>query len=136
MNMKAREGFTIVEVLVAATLFAIAALGLALLMLYVIRYGALNKARQEAIFKANTVLNYLMSLNYTDPCIQSAVNTTLSCASYPACCGSVGSDANVTWGAVPGADPQTLVLTVNANYTVPWIRRPLSVNITAIKGNF
>ena len=131
--MKNRSGFTIIEVIVAMAIFAIAILGIGALLLFNIKYSKINEEREIALYKANKVLEHLISLNYTDSCL--AIGTDDTCENDTgSCCDGFAGDENIRWIVNSGTSPDTKEITVIATFT--YQNYTGNVTLNYVKGNW
>jgi len=106
-----RKGFSVIEVLIALTIFSIAILGTGAMILYNTKFAKINKLREEALYKADKFLNYLLSLPYDDLCL--SVGTRNCETDDGTCCNSLKGDADVSYSVeAPEADIKKITVTV------------------------
>jgi prepilin-type N-terminal cleavage/methylation domain-containing protein len=119
-----RKGFSIIEVLVALAIFSIAILGIGAAILYSINFAKQNEQREEALYKADKLLNYLMSLSYDHFCL--ADGTQYRCETdNGTCCNDLAGDPEVGYSVNETPDIKTIKVTVslkNGNYTLEQIK--------------
>ncbi|WP_456395365.1 type IV pilus modification PilV family protein [Desulfurobacterium sp.] len=128
-----RKGFTIVEALVAMAIFAIAILGIGMLIIFNIKYAQINQKREAALYKANKVLENLASLNYTSTCL--TIGTDKTCNNDPDnCCDGFTGDSNIEWKVTSGPDPNTKEITVTCRFSYQNYNG--NVTLQYIKGNW
>ena len=89
-----RKGFTIIEVLIAMSIFSIVILGIEALILYNIKSAKTNEFKETAIYKAEKLLNYLMALPYDNPCLNNG--TKRNCQTdNETCCDGLAGDSGI-----------------------------------------
>jgi len=94
------KGFSVVEILIALAIFSIALLGIGKLTFQIVKFGKVNELREKAIYKAEKLLNYLVSLNYNDSCLDDSPEKECcqnGICSNETCCGElICTDENFT----------------------------------------
>ena len=128
-----RKGFTIIEAVVAMAIFAIAILGIGALLVFNIKYSKINEEREVALYKANKVLEHLISLNYTDSCL--TIGTDATCENDTGlCCDGFAGDKNMRWIVNSGTSPDTKKIAVIATFNYQNYTGNITLNY--IKGNW
>ncbi|OMH41340.1 type IV pilus modification PilV family protein [Desulfurobacterium indicum] len=128
-----KEGFTLIETLIAMAIFTIAMLGIGMLIIFNIKYSKINQEREAALYKANKVLEHLVSLNYTDSCLTVGIDET--CNNDPdTCCDGFSGDANIEWIVENGVDPNTKKIKVISSFSYQNYHG--NVTLEYIKGNW
>jgi len=118
-----REGFSVVEILIALTIFLIAVLGIGRLTFYTVKAGRINELKEEAIYSAERVLNHLISLSYTNSCLTESNCTPLcenrNCVNENCCNDSLCEDweFRITY-SVNSSSTGIKKITVNATFKV------------------
>jgi len=107
-----RKGFSLIELLVALVVGIILIVGITYALVANLKYSKLNEARQEALYKGEKLLNYLVAKGFSDSCLQEG---TYSCGSAPPdCCGSLAGDSSVSYQVVNvGSDIKKVKVTVS-----------------------
>ena len=106
-----RNGFSIIEVLVALAIFSIAILGIGATILYNIKFAKINELREIALYKADKLLNYLTSLPYDSSCL--AVGTRNCQTDDGICCNGFAGDSEISYSVEnPEADIKKISVTI------------------------
>lgn len=80
-QLKNQQGFTLIETCIALMILAVAALGAASLFLYAARYNSGANERALAVAAAQTQVEQLMRVNYSDASLNAGTtNTTVTIA--------------------------------------------------------
>ncbi len=113
-NIYQNKGISLVEILVALFIFAIALVGISSNALYIIKFQKINEKREEALSKAETVLNNLMSLSYDDTCL--SINGSCS-EDNGTCCGIYAGDNNISWTILEDSANASKEITVRVSFS-------------------
>ncbi|SMP14236.1 N-terminal methylation motif-containing protein [Desulfurobacterium pacificum] len=125
-----RRGFTVIEVLVAMVIMMISVLALTLALIYAIKFSKLNLLREQALYKAEKLVNYLVSLPYTDTCLQAG---TYNCSSGTSCCDGFAGDRQVSYSVSDnGSDLKKIEVNVEFSYG----SYNATVHLERLKGNW
>lgn len=74
IKIKDQYGFTLIEIMIAVTVFAIGILAVAAMQIESVRGNSLASGLTEATMAAQSRMEQLMSLNYNDPILSDADN--------------------------------------------------------------
>jgi len=96
MMIEKRQGFSIVELLVAILIFSLLISGVFVLITNATKVSISNKKREENLYKAQELLKYLISLNYENACLSEG---EYHCDSSK-CCGEFYGDSNLKYKVV------------------------------------
>ena len=130
--MSKKGGFTLVEVLISLFIFVISFVALTANAMYVYKYQRVNEERQQAIFKANFILNYLMGLDFANSCL-SIGSHNCSSDDGTCCTDQYKGSANIAWMVEDGPDSGiTKKISVVVNFKYQDYRG--NVQLTSIKG--
>ena len=126
-----RSGFTLIEVLIAMTIFSIAILGIEALIIHNLKFAKTNEFEETAIYKAEKLLNYLISISYNDTCLNNG--TELNCRTgNETCCDNFAGDSEISYSVneteIDGIKNKIISVTVKSGSG--------NVTLEQIKGNW
>jgi len=127
-----RKGFSLLEILVVITIITITVIALGYSLTYAIKYSKLNNLREQALYKADKVANYLSALNFNDACLQPGI--TYNCGSDTlGCCNGYSGDDSITY-SVEGIDPDVKKIIVEVKFQS--MKTLGKVRLERLKGNW
>ncbi len=124
-------GLSLVEILVALFIFVIALVGISGNALYIIKFQKINEKREEALLKAETVLNNLITLSYNSTCLAS----NGSCSTdNGTCCGIFAGDSNISWNILEDSTNASKEVTVTVSFSYQDYNS--DIELSSIKGDW
>jgi len=127
-----RRGLSLVELVVAVAIILISVLALTYLLAYTLKYSELNSQRQEALYKAESVLNHLTTLDFSNSCLSPGTHPCETDTS--GCCGDYSGDSSVVYEVVD-VNSDLKDISVVVTYGESTGERG-SVKIERLKGNW
>ena len=134
-----RKGISIIEILIALAIFSIAILGIGKLTFQAVKFSRVNELKEKAIYKAEKLLNYLVSLNYTDSCLDNSTEKECCqngiCSNETCCRGLICTDENFTIRySVNEADTDIKKISVKVEFRIG--NQTYEVSLEQLKGNW